>query len=54
MADQTIVLNAGDTLTVTVAVPPEAVVEVPKDVVVENNDGTTETFVPEAPAAPAA
>lgn len=47
--NQNIVLNPGDTLTVTVAVAaPVVAPEVIADVKVENTDGTNETFV--APA----
>jgi len=49
--NQTITLNAGDTLTVTVATPVAPVAEVIQDVKVENTDGTSETLVPETPAA---
>ena len=46
--NQTITLNAGDTLTVTVAAPVAPVPEVIQDVKVENTDGTSETLTPEA------
>lgn len=46
---QDIVLNAGDTLNISVAAP-SAVVEEIKDVVVENTDGSSGTFLPEPSA----
>ena len=48
MADKTIILDAGDTLTVTVNAPAvDPVVEVDT----KTESGAQETFVPEAPTA---
>ncbi len=51
--NQTITLNPGDTLTVIAPpTPPVPPLEVIKDAVIENTDGTSETLVP--PVGPSA
>lgn len=47
---QDIVLNPGDSVSISVAPVTTPVAEVIADVKVENTDGTSETLVPEATA----